>query len=81
MKICGRIILHSKHHWGCHLSNLFVGSLAIYLLSSNIKNFRPSRKVKDIKTGLTFKVNGQCLKHYWDVSVTQDKQSIDLQNT
>ncbi|KAA3461933.1 hypothetical protein EPI10_028466 [Gossypium australe] len=35
-------------------------------------------EVKDIKTGLTFNVNGQHLKHYWGASMTRDKQSIDL---
>ncbi|XP_052478413.1 uncharacterized protein LOC128033953 [Gossypium raimondii] len=33
--------------------------------------------IKDLKTWVTFKVNGQCLKHYWGVHVDRDKQSID----
>ncbi|KAA3483227.1 Retrovirus-related Pol polyprotein from transposon 412 family [Gossypium australe] len=41
---------------------------------------RRAIEVKDIKTWLTFKVNGQHLKHYWGASMTWDKQSIDLQN-
>ncbi|KAA3456924.1 Retrovirus-related Pol polyprotein from transposon 412 family [Gossypium australe] len=35
-------------------------------------------EVKDVKTGLTFKVNGQWLKHYWGASITQDKHFIAL---
>ncbi|KAA3483645.1 hypothetical protein EPI10_005796 [Gossypium australe] len=31
--------------------------------------------VKDMKTGVTFKVNGQCLKHYWGAHVNQDKRA------
>ncbi|XP_012477635.1 uncharacterized protein LOC105793257 [Gossypium raimondii] len=35
--------------------------------------------VKDMKTGVTFKVNEQCLKHYWGAHVDQDNSFHDFQ--
>ncbi|XP_016706945.1 uncharacterized protein [Gossypium hirsutum] len=37
-------------------------------------------EVKDMNTGLTFKVNGQQWKNYWGAPITRDKHSIALQN-
>ncbi|XP_012472409.1 uncharacterized protein LOC105789584 [Gossypium raimondii] len=36
--------------------------------------------IKDLKMGVTFKVNGQRLKHYLGAHVDRDKQSIDLRD-
>ncbi|XP_012468639.1 uncharacterized protein LOC105786682 [Gossypium raimondii] len=36
--------------------------------------------IKDLKTAITFKVNGQRLKHYWGAHVDRDKQSVDLRD-
>ncbi|KAA3483614.1 hypothetical protein EPI10_005773 [Gossypium australe] len=35
-------------------------------------------EVKDGKTCSTFKVNGQCLEHYWGDPILRDKHSIAL---
>ncbi|XP_012435462.1 uncharacterized protein LOC105762096 [Gossypium raimondii] len=36
--------------------------------------------IKDLKMGVTFKVNGQRLKHYWGAHMDRDKHSIDLRD-